>query len=327
MAAGNVVALPPFSGRREARGAELVVVNPGEVFAATAAAIEASTAASVAALASAAAIANRAEANAGAGAGASVVYSSRSSSGVLVESAASRPASEVKASGEWDWEAVTYVDGQEMDTDAETVVDLPEAKDDEDQGEDEGEEKAEAWKQGSEEETAGGEQQGAKEAKRTGKETGNRLSSGGGGGGGGGWLSSCLDSNPRRSSQAPAKTSNRTDSNNESGLSQEKSRTPICPHNIKRENCGGSESKQKQEGGEGKWRVSAGKYEEVTWKYGGLYEAFQALTDPRRVVFSMGVVDDGPHHEAGDEGEDGDDARPVVVEGLLGLSVQQVQNI
>ncbi|CAN0059321.1 unnamed protein product, partial [Sphacelaria rigidula] len=72
--------------------------------------------------------------------------------------------------------------------------------------------------------------------------------------------------------------------------------------------------------GDGKWWVSATKYEQMTWKYGGLYEAFQALTDPRRVVYSMGVVDDGPHHEG-----DGDDARPVVVEGLLGLSVRQVR--
>lgn len=76
--------------------------------------------------------------------------------------------------------------------------------------------------------------------------------------------------------------------------------------------------------GGSKWRVPAGKYEELTSKFGGLYEAFQGVTDPRRVVYSMGVVDDGPHHEGGGEGEDGDDAGPVVVEGLLGLSVQQV---
>lgn len=68
----------------------------------------------------------------------------------------------------------------------------------------------------------------------------------------------------------------------------------------------------------------ASKYEEVTWTHGGLYEAFQALADPRRVVFSMGVVDDGPHHEGGDGGEGWAEAAPAVVQGLLGLSVQQV---
>ena len=78
--------------------------------------------------------------------------------------------------------------------------------------------------------------------------------------------------------------------------------------------CGG--------GSEATWRVTAAKYEEVTWTHGGLYEAFQALADPRRVVFSMGVVDDGPHHEGGDGATD---AAPVVVQGLLGLSVQQVR--
>lgn len=73
------------------------------------------------------------------------------------------------------------------------------------------------------------------------------------------------------------------------------------------------------------WRVPASRYEEVTWAHGGLYEAFQALADPRRVVFSMGVVDDGPHHEGGDGAEGGADATPVVVQDLLGLSVQQVR--
>ncbi|CAN0133465.1 unnamed protein product, partial [Ectocarpus fasciculatus] len=72
------------------------------------------------------------------------------------------------------------------------------------------------------------------------------------------------------------------------------------------------------------WRVTASLYEEVTWAHGGLYEAFQALADPRRVVFAMGVVDDGPHHEVGEGGEGWSDVSPVVVQGLLGLSVQQV---
>lgn len=80
----------------------------------------------------------------------------------------------------------------------------------------------------------------------------------------------------------------------------------------------------KEDGSDSSWRVTAAKYEHVTWSHGGLYEAFQALADPRRVVYVMGVVDDGPHHEGGGEGEDGDDAGPVIVQGLLGLCVQQV---
>ncbi|CAM9947720.1 unnamed protein product [Ectocarpus sp. 13 AM-2016] len=38
----------------------------------------------------------------------------------------------------------------------------------------------------------------------------------------------------------------------------------------------------------------------------------------------MGVVDDGPHHEVGEGGEGWSDVSPLVVQGLLGLSVQQV---
>eukprot|EP00903_Cladosiphon_okamuranus_P005550 g5526.t1 len=74
------------------------------------------------------------------------------------------------------------------------------------------------------------------------------------------------------------------------------------------------------------WCVTAALFEEATWTHGGLYEAFQALADPRRVVFALGVVDDGPHME-GDGGGGGEGwpyASPVVVQGLLGLSVQQV---
>ena len=91
-------------------------------------------------------------------------------------------------------------------------------------------------------------------------------------------------------------------------------------------NTGGSSSRGSGFGDDEptKWRVNAGRYEELTWTHGGLYEAFQALADPRRVVFSMGVVDDGAPHEGG-EGVDGlQDVSPIVVQGLLGLSVQQV---
>eukprot|EP00904_Undaria_pinnatifida_P009747 jgi/Undpi1/5902/HiC_scaffold_2.g01176.m1 len=97
--------------------------------------------------------------------------------------------------------------------------------------------------------------------------------------------------------------------------------------------CGGSgKGEDRPGGGSGcvgadgttKWRVNAGRYEELTWTHGGLYEAFQALADPRRVVFSMGVVDDGPPHEGGDGVDGMQDVSPVVVQGLLGLSVQQV---
>ncbi|CAN0491366.1 unnamed protein product, partial [Ectocarpus sp. 12 AP-2014] len=96
---------------------------------------------------------------------------------------------------------------------------------------------------------------------------------------------------------------------------------------------GGADADGRRRGGSGgsgeeetsaAWRVTASLYEEVTWAHGGLYEAFQALADPRRVVFAMGVVDDGPHHEVGEGGEGWSDVSPVVVQGLLGLSVQQV---
>ncbi|CAM9966478.1 unnamed protein product, partial [Ectocarpus sp. 8 AP-2014] len=96
---------------------------------------------------------------------------------------------------------------------------------------------------------------------------------------------------------------------------------------------GGADADGKRSGGSGgsgeeetsaAWRVTASLYEEVTWAHGGLYEAFQALADPRRVVFAMGVVDDGPHHEVGEGGEGWSGVSPVVVQGLLGLSVQQV---
>ncbi|CAM9887005.1 unnamed protein product, partial [Ectocarpus sp. 4 AP-2014] len=95
---------------------------------------------------------------------------------------------------------------------------------------------------------------------------------------------------------------------------------------------GGADADGRRRGGSGgsgeeetsaAWRVTASLYEEVTWAHGGLYEAFQALADPRRVVFAMGVVDDGPHHEVGEGGDGWSDVSPVVVQGLLGLSVQQ----
>jgi alpha-tubulin suppressor-like RCC1 family protein len=61
--------------------------------------------------------------------------------------------------------------------------------------------------------------------------------------------------------------------------------------------------------------VTVRKYDQVTFRHGGLYEAFQFVADPDRLVFVMGVIDDDPHTVA---------LEPIVVEPLLGVCITQV---
>eukprot|EP00611_Tribonema_gayanum_P013137 TRINITY_DN2393_c1_g1_i2.p1 TRINITY_DN2393_c1_g1~~TRINITY_DN2393_c1_g1_i2.p1 ORF type:complete len:688 (-),score=224.31 TRINITY_DN2393_c1_g1_i2:641-2704(-) len=62
-------------------------------------------------------------------------------------------------------------------------------------------------------------------------------------------------------------------------------------------------------------RVSMRRFDALTHEHAGVYEAYQAVSDPGRLVYVMGVVGDDPHAVQ---------STPIVVTGLLGLKVSQV---
>ncbi|KAG5188998.1 regulator of chromosome condensation 1/beta-lactamase-inhibitor protein II [Tribonema minus] len=61
-------------------------------------------------------------------------------------------------------------------------------------------------------------------------------------------------------------------------------------------------------------RVSMHRFDALTHEHAGVYEAYQAVSDPGRLVYVMGVVGDDAHAVQ---------STPIVVTGLLGLKVSQ----